>query len=445
MKTTSRNVLLVTADSLRADHCGFLSEGPSLTPRMDEMAREGLVFENAVSPAPRTPTSIPTTFTGQHMEHSSADTWGEEVERIRRHVENNITIPEQLSEMGYRTVGFTANPWTSVHSGFDGLFHQFDRLDDRDSSRLVEFALRIFGGTHVGDLIHHTESFRKKRGSFTQWPIVFDKVLDTLDEVDEPYFFWLFLMDTHNPYLVPRADRVENSTLEMYYAFLRANTKFRHSEDDSFMKRDMSAHVERRVKRAYRDAVRSVDRFFETLLEDSNLHDTILVFHSDHGEAFNEHGTYGHQQSLYEENIHVPLLVWGDPEVAGIRVEEPVSLRSLPRLITQYAGQSDSGQFDPGELSEEWVISRTASGDKIAVRSESWKYVVGEEEELYDLDADPHELENVVSNHPSLRSELKQTIEGYVDDAGDSTPIVAGEVEVPDKVRTQLESLGYTK
>jgi arylsulfatase len=105
----------------------------------------------------------------------------------------------------------------------------------------------------------------------------------------------------------------------------------------------------------------------------------VFVVHADHGEAFGEHGTYGHEPYLYEENVHVPLVVGGVPTE---RVERPVSLRSLPRLAVQLADD----EWDPASLGTDFALSRTAGSERVALRGRRLKYIrSGTGSELYDL------------------------------------------------------------
>jgi arylsulfatase A-like enzyme len=282
----------------------------------------------------------------------------------------------------------------------------------------------------------------RKTGSFSQWPVFADELFETMETLPEPYFVWVFLMDTHNPYIVPREDRVENSTLDMYYGMLRGNSQLRHSSGDSYLADDIPPGVERRIVRAYRDSVRSVDRFTGALCEHVDTDDTSVVFTADHGEAFNEHGTYGHQNALYQENVHVPLLVYEGCDEGHV-VDDPVSLRSLPELLLALG----AGEGVPVEsLTGSPVVSRTASGDTLAVTGRRWKYITTPDgDELYDLERDPGETENLAgeeTDYDDVREEFEGAIEAYlqrVPDAGEDED----DAELSDEVRSQLETLGY--
>lgn len=405
-----RNIVLVTVDSLRADHCGFLDDSPtldgvretgeSLTPTLDGLTDESVVFETAIAPGPRTPSSVPVVFTGEHVGREEKGVyrnweekrkrWRDRRERIRRHLARHRTLTERLAERGYATAAVTANPWTATDTGFDRGFDHFYAVGNDDSpswfGRLFERAT----GTDTDWLL--------------RWPAFYDAVLERQRALTEPYFLWMFLLDPHQPYLAPRRYRAENSAPAMYYANLRYN-RF-HGYMDV-----LPAHLDTRLRRAYRDTVRSVDGFVERLLGDVGADDPVLVVHADHGEAFYEHGTYGHRQQLYEENIHVPLLVHNAGRTG--RVSDPVALRHLPRVLDSITGST----FDPEKFTSPFVVSRTEEDERVSVRGAAWKYVCGGDdweyvrggtgEALYHLQSDPGERTNLLAERPAVGDAMR--------------------------------------
>jgi len=439
MGSEKRNVILVTFDSLRADHCGFIDPESTLTPNLDAVAERGTVFERAIAPAPRTPTSVPEMMTGTPMVHAAADSRGAEMSRIRDHVSRFETVAERFAARGYTTAGFSANPWTGDETGLPGTFDHYDRLDDRGHTLLYRLAMPVVTGTTAGAVVYYLDSFLRKTGSFSQWPVFAEDLFETIDALPEPFFVWVFLMDTHNPYLVPPADRVENSTFDMYYGMLRGNSQLRHPSNDTFLGDDIPPGIERRIVRAYRDSVRSVDRFAGRLDDRIDTAGTTLVFSSDHGEGFDEHGTYGHQNALYAENVHVPLLVADGGHESQV-VEDAVSLRSLPELLLSLG----AGEGVPAtELTEGPVVSRTASGDTLAVRTRRWKYIgTPNGAELYDLEGDPGETHSVADDHPETCEEMERALEEHrqtVPETGEGSEGLA----LGDEVESHLRTLGY--
>ena len=405
--TPNRDIVLLTVDSLRADHCGFLGatgDAADLTPTMDGLADDGVVFADAVAPGPRTPSSMPELFTGAPTvpgdDRPGDDYWQRQRGVIRRHMRRHRSVAERLRGRGYTTVGVTANPWTQG-TGFD---RGFDRFVEVNSGTLGSYGPSVFRGadrvlndTHVGDRL----SWDNKREWFIRWTDFYDSVEPALTDESGPVFLWVFLLDTHQPYLTPERFRRESSALGMYYA----------SFSELSRDRTVPAHVDTRLRRAYRDSVRSVDEFLARLRADAGGTDPILVVHADHGEAFGEHGTYGHERQLYRENLHVPLFVANADGHDRTRVDDPVSLRRLPDIVTDLA---DDGRVTPEEYTAEFAVATCENATATCVGGREWRYVRDADgEELYHRPSDPEERSNVAGRHPAVAAALGRVADRY--------------------------------
>jgi len=285
-------------------------------------------------------------------------------ERIRAHMQARETLAERMSALGYRTAAFTPNPFTSRHFGFDAGFDRFEDFmgDSRATGNLYE---RVFEGFLDGDgassLARVLLNFWQREEVFKPWETYYDEAVSWASdaaESDEPYFLWLFLMDAHNPYMAGDQYRTQSR-----WRSFHANYRFwRESHDTPF---DPAVHDP--LVTAYDDSIRYADACLAGLRED--LDDATLVVTGDHGEAFGEHGTYGHEPHLYDENVHVPLVVAGD-EQASASVERPVSLAALPDLLARLATGDD-----PRDCAADWAFSETKQGDRTAVRGRNWSYL----------------------------------------------------------------------
>ena len=404
---------MVTIDSLRADHCGFLGGQYKTTPMLDSMADDSIIFENAIAPGPRTPSSMPVIFTGETINprykgiysnySEKTAQWKERRKRIRQHLTRYHTIGERLQDAGYDTAAVTSNPWTAQDTGFDRGFDQFYSIEGAEKEgmsvgRLGRITLkRLFGS--------RWESW------FLKWPDYYSTVIGAVRQLEEPYFLWVFLLEPHRPYLAPKGYRVESSSLSMYHSNFWYGYMYRHNDV-------LPPYLDENLKKSYRDAVRSADGFVKNLQRDLTDHDPVFAVHADHGEAFLEHGTRGHRPQLYTENIHVPFLIHnvGRSE----RIKQPVSMRRLPEALSQIA-QADAS-FDPDSITSDVIISRTEEDERVSIRSEEWAhttdakgwdYVSGSEEELYHLPTDPMELNNVLDQLPDERRSLRMILDNY--------------------------------
>lgn len=430
----SRNVVLVTVDSVRADYCGFLSEQLDTTPTLERFADDSIIFENAIAPGPQTLSSVPAIHTGVPFsitEHNLTD-YQERISRIENHINSHEKIAEQFKKLGYTTACLEANPWTSSSSGFD---RGYDIFHDVGGEQRKHVSKR-FEGTKLGPFIRIANQWFHNDGWFSQWPDFYDKITSTVKELPEPYFLWVFLLDTHNPYIVGEQDRFESSSLGMYYSAFRANRELGGGKTTSYSN-NLPDHVVKGVKKAYRDSIRSVDRFVKTLMADLSDDDPILALYSDHGEGFGEHGTFGHQHVLFEENIHVPFLIYN----AGLsgRVSEPISLLKMPNILEECTRPES---LSPSDWTTEYAFSRTEDSSSVAVRGERWKYITTDQsEKLFDLTKDPNEHHDMSSNFKSKLNELRSIADSHLNSLNKKQIITTSEEE--NNIHQRLDDLGY--
>ncbi|WP_224338524.1 sulfatase-like hydrolase/transferase [Haloprofundus halobius] len=406
--TDPQNVVLLTVDSWRADHCGFMGYDGDTTPALDEIAADGLVFENAIAPAPETNSSVSTILTGHYPMNELRSTGIDYTERIRHHMRTRQTLPGLFKEMGYTTAAFTTNPWTSRFFNFDTDFDFFeDFMDDNLSSDFIKDGRQ---SSVVGDLAVQMMNWAQGQDMFMSWEAFYDDLQAWIDDAPEPYFLWIFLVDIHMPYL-PGKNYRSQSPLMTYPANLslfagKSNLRFESLFHDVLV-------------RAYDDTIRYTDAFIDRLLSDVDG-DSLVAIHADHGEAFGEDGVYGHGPLLSEEMIHVPFVVANGPRD---RVSRPISLRRLPDLLPSLA---TTGEY---LHATDDVVGARNYDPALAVRGETWKYVWRPESErlLDGRDGEWNEFDD-----PQLRETGRRLVaqwkesereRGRIHDAVDSMPI----------------------
>lgn len=426
-----KDVIIVTADSLRADHCGWMSD-LELTPNLDKISQESVSFTSAISPGPRTLSSVPVSHTGTYFPKTEHDITKHEerIARIQNHIQNNETISERFQNEGYTTIAFTANPWTSADDSFNKCFDKF-----REVSREGGFIRDLFSNTFISEPARFFDQWIHKDVYFSQWRTFYSEIVETINAIPGPVFTWIFLMDSHNPYLVPRQDRYESSTIGMYSSLIKANGSLGETNDGTTISSSISEKTIENLSAAYRDSVRSVDKFIGRL-HDLISQDTVLIFHSDHGEAFGEHGSFGHTRSLYEENLHVPLLVYGIEERG--QIDEIVSTKYLPDIAYSC---SINRCLPNGLRNDDFVFSRTEDSNGIAIRGRRWKYISHEREELYDLSRDPNERISRCEDYPDLVQKFRSLMEEHILNLPEPEDEIG--TVTSDEMRDHLESLGY--
>ncbi|AUV82739.1 hypothetical protein C2R22_14710 [Salinigranum rubrum] len=196
-----RNIVLVTADSLRADHCGHL-DGENLTPNLDRLAADGVAFETAMANAGATRASMSSFLTGRYPH--ARPTASSVRDLVGQHFAAEDTLPERLSRRGYETAVFTANPWTSRYFLDEDLFDHFVDFIDGDGDTPSETSGDVGTTVERGGTLNRMVNWWQGQDMFMTWEAMSDRIETWLADASEPYFCWVFVVDPHMPYLPPR-------------------------------------------------------------------------------------------------------------------------------------------------------------------------------------------------------------------------------------------------
>jgi len=408
-----RNVVLVTYDSLRADHCGFMGYERETTPTLDAMASEGLSYENAIAPSVPTGPSMMGTLTGEFCQIDAEDFTQE---AWLKSFNNRKTIARAFNENGYDTAAFHANPYASSFFGFDDGFDTFrDFVKDKELKTLTS-------NSTLNAYLATVERLVRGSGTSITWEQLYDPVQEWLASVSEPYFLWVLLLDTHTPYMPPEDHRnwSEMGSIRQIYTQWKAQQRGWQGEADD--------PLTNQLRDLYDDEIRYADGFLDRLLEDTSGDNPLVVVHGDHGEAFGEHEYLRHPAKIHEELVHVPLVI-GNTEQSR-HIEKPVSLRDLPQTVTSLAGVDTNMPGESfAEEGRDWVYTQVFNDGKVngAVRTTDWKYIghEGEDEDgsLYHLAEDPCEQRDVRDTYPDIAAELEHILTARVGDQSERRAI----------------------
>ncbi len=400
LRGTPRGLVLISIDTLRADHLGAYGYERATSPFMDEVAAGGVLFENAVSSAPWT---LPA--------HASIMTGLDPV--THRAVEGNAAISadvtmaaEMFRDAGYATGGFVASWFVSRRYGFDRGFDQFD-------------------------------DFQRTLQNNTREKITATQVIDAAGRWlrahgDNPFFLFVHLYDAHFNYAPPARHAALFAT--GYTGPREPYRKYSYYPDHPLPPDLLAQEVA-----LYDAEIHFVDaelRRLHGILEEMGLADDVLVLiTSDHGEEFFERGSWGHAHTLFEEVIRVPLIVKG-PGIEGGR-RWPGQVRQvdiLPTLMEAFSlagparlpGSSLWPLLTEGRDLQEIEGVKTPSGPRpafmetsrfdsnlIGVRRDGWKAIlnlVDGQEQLFDLSRDPGELHNLAAALPARMREMRAEI-----------------------------------
>ena len=264
------HILIFLVDTLRADHLGCYGHDRPTSPNIDRFAADAVLFEHPVAQSSWTRPATASILTGLYPHNHGART------RNQKLGADIPYLPEALQSLGYRTLGVSTNGNVGRHFGFRRGFSHFRSLPERVSRP----------GIHV--------------------PVsrAVDETLERLEQIgqEDPVFVYLHVTDPHAPYLPPeRLRRQFAPDAPPGPGLLKPGTAAgaSHSTED--------------LKNLYDAEIAFVDEHFGRMLEELDrrgvLDDTLVVFVADHGEEFQDHGRYGHGATLYQEQIHVPLIV----------------------------------------------------------------------------------------------------------------------------------------
>lgn len=471
------NVVLLVVDTLRADHLGAYGYGRPTSPAIDRIAAEGVVFERAFSPAPWTLPAHASLFTGLHSSRHRTYYGRERLGADKR------TIAEVLAEAGYRTGGFSANPWVGEPTGLDQGFDTFEYTGSGviTDTLFLELAKRKsaradLGGARTAQRLVRWVGAARERGERFFAFANFMEVHEPYGSVPGPYFssfldrplrrgvgrLWLretplYLCNSCNP-----ADHPD-------VVGLRCEGGRWRIED--WRLRDTLALYDAGIR--YVD--HQVGAIYDALGRAGVLDDTLLIVTSDHGEFLGEHGRIGHGVHLYDPLLHVPLIVrYPRRFPAGSRVRHDVSLLDVFPTLAALVGSAsppdpEAAVLDPADTAaqaprpiraEDYPFDAVTL-EKLARRQKCdytpvgflraslqvgrLKYIwsSGGQPELYDLLADPQERENLAPSEPARRAELDARLQAWRSAA--KAAAAAADSPMDPLTRQRLESLGYTR
>ena len=425
------NIILITIDTLRADHLSCYGYDRTTSPAIDKIAEEGVLFTNAIASSPWTPPSMASIMTSLYpVSHGvrsgiikSGKAYNQEILS-----DEFTTLAELLKISGYETFGAVANVHMARELGFaQGFDHYYCEGFD-EASRLNDIIL--------------------------SWK---DKIMNS-----KKYFLWVHYFDPHH-YYHPRTPwfdeyssglktgnlQLSKMTMEELFALIPELKE----------KKDLLSYL----TALYDSEINYVDHHIGKLIKELELDENaLIIITSDHGEEFLDHGSLGHSHSLYQELIHVPLIIkmphsLSRHEKSFARIcNERVSIIDIMPTILGTLGIDPPAQaagedlFDNGSLSKEQgnndIFSEVSTWKVLnTIIRENWKYIYNtctQKDELYNISRDPKELNNLIHQESALAHELKQEMYRWAS-ASPQAPSIKKEFALSNEVEEQLKAMGY--
>ena len=401
--TDPPNVILITLDTVRADRMGFLGSKLGLTPQLDALASQSVVFEHAYSQAPITPVSHATILTGTYPQYHGIRNFGD---RLPPSVP---FLPDILHSQGYHTGAFVGSIILDPKNGFASGFERgFDIYN---------------AGFHRQKTGERREASMQRRGEVT-----LGYVLEWLgQQKDGPFFLWFHLWDAHDPYNPPEPFR------------------------SRFPKAPYNGGI------AYVDA--TVGKLLDYLRSQGLYDNSLIAVAADHGESLGEHGELTHSIFLYDSTIHVPLLVkLPGNRFVGKRVNATASLVDLAPTVLEGLGQTPPPAMQGRSLlplignPHPGYRPSLATGDHsersfgwsalVSLRVGSQLYVRAPSPELYDLASDPGAKINLYPGNHTAAVRPAIQLDSFVKRISEGAP-QALQDGLDEKSREKLSALGY--
>jgi arylsulfatase A-like enzyme len=448
-------VIIYLVDTLRADRLGVYGHEKTTSWRLDSLAKESVVFEQAYGPAPWTLPSVASVITSTFpCEHGLVD--------ARTMLSPSIkTLAERLHAAGYLS-------GASYNNAFAG---------------------PMVGLNRGYDIINEHGIGAKEEGRATDVEAFLDQA------GNRPFLLYVHTMELHDTYLTPyrfirRFGQINPALMAEYPEFIRNYARLRHVDwkagnplgttDNSAEQQalldyfsDKQAPIELLYDAATLWADANVGEVIDVLKERKIWDQAIFIFLSDHGEELGDHGGWFHGQSVYEELVRVPLIMhFPRGDFAGQRIAHPVSLVDLMPTIFDYLEMPDlcSGcrgksllplLRGAGESAEPRMtvpavrINRinyfrpwkdTRGDVNVMMRRDNWKGIWNndlESLELYNLEADPTEQADVSLEHAELAGMFSDTARRWQETCRSFAPPREKIEEIDEKTREQLRALGY--
>ena len=399
------NVLIYLVDTLRADRLGCYGYDRPTSPSLDSFAAEATLFETAIGQSSWTRASMASIFTGVWPPTHGTTGWKHQLP------DDFETLVEVLDEAGYQTAAFVGNPQITIRYGFGQGFDRFAREIKRPSSDYTQMA--------------------------TKW-------LDALTS-REPWFIYVHTMDPHAPYRPPEPFMSEFAPNDDQIPTWKPRWKWPEEVLPFFSDR-------------YDGEVAFNDSSFGDLLlglgERGLYEDTLIVFTSDHGEEFREHGRWRHGENLHAETLNVPLIIRFPGQSTAKRVTMPAQHIDLMPTILEYVGLEipsvvqGRSLLGAHKLEGEIYSHLFLSGFPLfhSVVDGEWKLIRRLDEDgtetcqLFNWRVDPGETHDLAAEEPERTASL---IERLAEKMVEDIETEVEEIPLTEELQEELEALGY--
>lgn len=421
------NIAIIVVDALRPKNMSLFGYEKETDKNIKKVAEEGILFREHISTSNSTAPSLTSLFTAKYPKnhgiiHQFPYTKDEEIEKLKK---EKFWFPTYLQEKGYDTI---AIDWIGLW--FKRGFNYYEEKKESPKKFLGNFLIKKFLLALPSWAYNFGKKIKKKRE--TQFPPVEKTIglaIEKIKESKKPFFLFMHLWDTHFPFpTIPAPKQTGEKDIEDVLNGIKEE-----SQREYVKKRitDISMDSTKDIINKYDSAISTVDNEIGKLvsfLKTQKLwEDTIFIILGDHGDSLTEHGIYFSHSGLYDESIHVPLIM-KIPNYSPKEINELVQNIDIVPTILEVLG--DKGKFDGKSMIQlikegkpirsEAFSTDGLSADISSVRTKEKKLIIAKdatchlckakhhkEKEEYDLVKDKNELNNIYSENNDLEKYLK--------------------------------------
>ena len=396
------SVIIISIDTLRADHLGCYGYSRDTSPNLDALAAESILFNHAVTPIALTIPAHSSMMTGvnpyQHEVHDNTSS---------RLGEFNVTLAEVLRDNGFATGAVVG---AFALDGRFGLNQGFDTYDDNidpgeEGSGFLPFSVE--------------RKAEEVTGLALAW---------LAEHAAEKFFLFVHYYDPHDPYQWHKGT-------DFKFPFI--HTSVTDAYDSEI---------------AYTDGY--IGRIVQTLKQRGLYDSSLIIVVGDHGEGMMQHRERGHGFFIYHSTVHVPLIVKLPGVSTGVRINEVVGIIDIVPTVCQLLGIAA-----PQEVEGKNLLASTGKDRDRVIYCESmlptlyngqsllglvgnrYRYIHTTRPELYDLSKDPHERENLIAKYPDVSAQFEERLLATV--GGIENRFGGGDIVLDAEARARLSALGY--
>lgn len=420
-RDSNKNIILIVIETLRADHLSCYNYHRETSKNLDKLAKEGILFKRCFVQAPWTIPSLSSIFTSLYPSSHGNNMPGGRLSTKAK------ALAEILKENYFTTQAFDAAGWARSEYGFSQGFDNYNEDSSIGNEKVSSFRL-------TDDAVRWIKLNRKNK-----------------------FFLFLFYNDTHYMYTYHRGISFYKEKSKNVYSDMKFEKicEIKDSLDEEDIK-TLTGYYDGEIKLVDQ----SLGRLFNEMRKLGVYNNTIIIVTGDHGEEFGAHGYFGHTYTIYNDVLHVPLIIKvPGNKIKNIAVEEVVSSIDIMPTVLNLLRIKNNYNFQGTDISRFFRDVKYPAGNKISIaetwnrwprksiQTKEWKMTFNDINgttyyELFNLADDPREMNNLAESYKEKLAEFKQIMSSKIE-AIQKIKLEEEKSELTEAESSEMRSLGY--